>query len=232
MIATFTVENSSGVPIPEGTTVDANSIPFDHSALVEGLMSRADGFDLILRDEIGGTVPICSIANLNATNCRIIFNLTNSGLGVGQLKTYTLEHGDLGKQIDQTGATPAGSANVACVVTFEDPVLPDPSFPMGDVLGRGSDESPYPSTLSPRVNYRNNTPYTAYSLEWANISALEWYEIRAFVHAQRGGAFDFTSAAASFLPAGTYVMRPGSARFNQSSRTGFAASLEVEGALN
>lgn len=231
MIATFTVQSLEGLAvILAGTTVDANSIPFDHAALVTALQSRADGFDLRLIDHLGETVPLVSIQNANATNCRIVFNVTQN-ITAGATQNYTLQHGDLSRQVTPYGTASIGAANVACVVTFASATLPVPSFPLESVVMRGSDESPYPDALSTRSNYRNNTPRTRYGINYANISPADWYEVRAFVHGQRGGASVFTHTVATFLSAGSYAVVPGSPRFVQSSRTGYAASLAVEGVL-
>ena len=230
MIATFTVQNISGGIILGGTTVDANSIPFDHAALVTALQSRADGFDLRLIDHLGEVVPLVSIQNANTAACRIVFNVTTD-FENGVTLAYTLQHGDLSRQVTPYGTASSGAATVACVVTFASATLPTPSFPFGSIVGRGADQSPYPDALSTRSNYRNNTPRTRYDISYANITPADWYEVRAFVHGQRGGASAFTHSVATFLPSGSYAIVPDSARFVQSSRTGYAAGLAVEGVL-
>jgi hypothetical protein len=85
----------------------------------------------------------------------------------------------------------------------------------------------YPEALSVRVNYRNNTPRRRYSLAWAALEPIHWYELRAFVHGQRGGAYTFTESQATFLPNGTYAIVPNTFSVVQSSRLGFAATLEI-----
>lgn len=230
MIATVTLSNTSGSSIAAGTTVDTNSLPFNHASLVTALQSRADGYDLRLLDANGKAAGLVSLANANTATARLRFNLTAT-LANGGTAVYTLEHGNLGRQVSPFTATASGDAAVGMAISWASPALPVPSFPLGFTFPRITDENAYPEALSVRVNYRNNTPRRRYAMAWASITPEEWYEIRAFVYAQRGGSSSFTEAAATFLDAGTYSVTPGTASFNQSSRLGFAAQLEVEEVL-
>lgn len=226
MIATVTISNTSGSAIASGTTVDTNSLPFDHAALVTGLQSRADGYDFRMTDSAGKVAGLVSLANPNASNTRIRFNLVNT-LANGATETYTLEHGYLGQIVSPFTATLSGDAAVGMAITWAVPALPVPSFPFAEARPRLADESAYPETLSARVNYRNNTPRRRYSLAWAALEPIAWYELRAFVHGQRGGAYTFTESQATFLPNGTYAVVPNTFSVVQSSRLGFAATLEI-----
>jgi hypothetical protein len=230
MIATVTLSNTSGASIASGTTVDTNSLPFDHAALVTSLQSRADGYDLRLTDPNGKVVPLVSLANANTATARLRFNLTAT-LANGGTVVYTLEHGNLGRQSNPYTASASGDAAVGMAIAWASPALPAPSFPLDFALPRIVDEASYPEALSVRVNYRNNTPRRRYALSWASITAGEWYEIRAFLYGQRGGSYTFTESSATFLDVGTYAVVPNTASFNQSSRLGFAASFEVEEVL-
>jgi hypothetical protein len=230
MIATVTLSNASGSSIAAGTTVDTNSLPFDHASLVTSLQSRADGYDLTLTDPNGKNVPLVSLANANTATARLRFNLTAT-LANGGTVVYTLAHGNLGKQVSPYTATASGDAAVGMAIAWASPALPVPSFPLDFAFPRIADESSYPEALSVRVNYRNNTPRRRYALSWASITADEWYEIRAFLYGQRGGSYTFTESSATFLDSGTYAVVPNTASFNQSSRLGFAASFEVEEVL-
>jgi len=230
MIATVTLSNSSGSPINSGTTVDTNSLPFDHSALVSSYQSRADGYDLVLLDPQGRTVPLVGLASPNTSTTRIRFNLTQT-LANGSTVVYTLRFGNLGLQTNTYTATASGDAAVGMAIAWSSPALPIPSFPLGFALPRIVDENAYPDSLSVRTGYRNNTPRRRYALSWAAISPDEWYELRAFLYAQRGGASTFTEASATFLDVGTYAIVPDTATFNQTSRLGFSASFEVEEVL-
>jgi len=230
MIATVTISNTSGSSIASGTTVDTNSLPFDHAALVTSLQSRADGYDFRLTDSAGKVAGLVSLANANTATARLRFNLIDT-LANGGTVVYTLAHGNLGRQVSPYTATASGDAAVGMAIAWASPALPVPSFPLGFALPRIADESAYPEALSVRVNYRNNTPRRRYAISWASITADEWYEIRAFLYAQRGGSYTFTESSATFLDSGTYAVVPNTASFNQSSRLGFAASFEVEEVL-
>lgn len=228
MIATYTVQNISGGTIAAGTTVDANAAIFDHAAMVTALTSRSDGFDLVMLDESGNVVPLVGLANANTATGRLKFNVTTS-FANGVTLNYTLHHGNLGRQVDPFTASVSGAANVACVATFASASLPVPSFSMESAYDRRIDAARYPDTLSTRANYRRNPPRATYRLRWDAIDPAEWYEIRAFLHAQRGGASSFDSATyATFLPSATYCVRPGSASFSQASRTRFSAEMTVD----
>ncbi|MEY2741855.1 MAG: hypothetical protein RIS21_223, partial [Planctomycetota bacterium] len=191
MIATVTISNTSGSSISSGTTVDTNSLPFDHAALVTSLQSRADGYDFRLTDSAGKVAGLVSLANANTATARLRFNLIDN-LANGGTVVYTLAHGNLGKQVSPFTATASGDAAVGMAIAWASPALPVPSFPLGYALPRIADESSYPEALSVRVNYRNNTPRRRYAISWASITADEWYEIRAFLYAQRGGSYTFT----------------------------------------
>jgi len=205
---------------------------FDHASLVTAKRSRADGFDFALWYQGYGYLPLVSIRNPNTAACALSFvtypyaDIAPSGVD----KLYWLMIGNLGAQVDPTVSTsataPSGTPSVTAVASTL--TLPNPGFPLSYDQLDDVAEAPYPEFRTPHRRSTNENRRKVYSLTWSNISPTDWYEIRAFLLAQRGGASSFTDTVAAFLPAGSYRIVPGSADFTQSSRGDFKASLQVE----
>lgn len=237
-MAQFTLTLTAGV----SAITALNQVPaarwtagFDHAALVAAGRSRADGNDLRMVHLVFGPVGIVSASGLNTSDCRIVFRAevtVNAGNSDGQ---YRVIFGDLGATTPTWGASTVGTAPADATVTASAVpavTLPSPGFPLERNDDPDSDGLGYPDTNSPRWSLRNQNDRPALTLHYQNIMPEDWYELRAFVRAKRGGASTWNpptwlqNAQAGITS--TDLLHLLSWEFTQGSRKQFNATIEAE----
>lgn len=227
MIATITLSNS-GTDLAAGTTVDTNSLPFNHRAKSFALQMRADGYDIRIYGPSGAAAGLVAIVGTQTTSCRVKFNLT-ADLPNGDTQTYTMHYGNLGSYTNPYTATASGDAALGMAISFPDPVLPCPSFPFAETWVDDVDVLLSSQSPTVRTARRNVNRHKRYSLTWRSIPPETAYEIRAWVYARGGGNTTFTESTASFLAAGKYRMVPGTLQIEQMTRVQWNIGFDVEG---
>lgn len=228
MIATVTLSNTSGTDIAAGTTVDTNSLTFDHRAKSWALQMRPDGYDIRIYGPSGASAGLVGIVGAETTSCRVKFNLTEN-LDNGDTQAYTMHFGNLGSYDNPYTATASGNANVGMAISFPVPVLPCPSFPFAETWVDDVDVLSSAQSPTVRTARRNVNRHKRYALTWRSLTASEAYEVRAWVYARGGGNTTFTESTASFLPSGSYRMIPGTLKIEQMTRVQWNIGFDVEG---
>lgn len=234
MKATLTLTNNTGTSVPAGYSVDVlQPTSFNHVALVAALRSKWNGYDIRVLDSDGTVAGLSSIAAVNTSTCRLIFNLTKALAPSGGSTVYTVEFTDLSRVLNPATAT-AGSTvtsrGVTLTASWSIPAvtLPVPGYPYSFTRMDNVDELTYPQFPTTRRAVRNTNPMTVIDCAWAAIAPEEFYEIRAFNHAYGGGSGTFTEAAVPWLEAGTYRTQPNSLRAVQDARLSYKASLVIQ----
>jgi hypothetical protein len=213
---TLTVSGSVGFAPTWGVT-------FDHAALVTAGRSRADAKDIYVRHTASGAIDLKAVVGANTATCSVDFIATTNTVGD---TGYRIGFGDLGWQDSRVVAgaySYVGSVTAASVPTL---VLPAPGYVLERASLFDSAAMGYPASLSPRYRSLSDNERERVTINWANVTAEDWYEIRAFVRAQVGGASTFTAPA--WLGTTLYSIVPGSYSGEQFSRRGYRASLTVE----
>jgi len=216
---TVTINGAAGF-IP-----DWGAVSFDHAALVAAGRSRADGLDFYMRHTGGATVWIKGRTGLNTATATVTFIAVGAGVDSG----YRLGFGDLGWQTDRAGGPASSTSGSVTTASVPAVTLPAPGFVVERTQVRDAWSIEFPDTLSPRARAASENERETVSVTWANVSPEDWYEIRAFLRAQAGGASTFTAPA--WLGSGTWAIVPGSYSGDQFSRRGYRASLAVESVI-
>ena len=199
---------------------------FDHASLVSAFRSRSDGYDLRMWHQLDGRVQIATLKNENTSACTVEFNARRSILAGSADANYRIRFGDLGQTISsfETPGTPT-IATPSITVGVPSVTLPSPGFPLTYTRVDDVRELAYPDYRTPHRKAAHENQVKTYELTWnPGVSAEDWYEIRAFVRSQAGGASSFT---VSWLT-GTYRVVPDSLVLAQDSRRSFRASLQIE----
>jgi hypothetical protein len=222
-------------PIIVGNRIEASyySAGFDHAALVAAYRSRADGYDLYMRHATAGAVTLISLSGANTSNCRVVFVAAFALAPAGVDAGYSIIFGNLGATLPTYGAGLVGVIDASVTPGAVPAVaLPSPGFPLDRSDDQDADGTGYPETLSPRWQLRNQNDRPVFTLQYANISPEEWYEIRAFKRAKRGGASTWSPPAwlygASAGVASTDLFRLVGCSTTQGSRKEFMATVECE----
>jgi hypothetical protein len=198
-------------------------VTFDHAALVTAGRSRADGADFYVRHTTTGPLVLKGITGANTATCSVDFLATTATVGD---TGYRLGFGDLGWQTSRVVGGAYAYLGTLATASVPALTLPEPGFVMGEQTTYSVAEIAYPDSVTTRRRALSEHGLTRRDLAWANVSPEDWYEIRAFVAAQKGGASSFTAPA--WLGSGTWRVLPGSFSAEQFSRRGYRAALSVE----
>lgn len=225
---TLTVTTGAGVLAAGDAWVSSGWTTFDHAALVTACRSRADGYDLRVRSVVtGAQCTLLKIVGANTAACVVYFTAAEAQAAFTPNANYRLAFGNLGAQTSPY--TNQGGSYVATgtgALTIPAVTLPPPGFVVELEQGREAVTLEYPDFLTSRRAALHENPRLSWRLNWSNILPEDYYEIRAFVRAQFGGAGTFSNP--SWLTAGTWRVVPNSYSGDQYSRLGFRSTLMVE----
>ena len=204
----------------------------DHAALVTASRSRADAYDAWLyRVGTSTTVGMVAVSGANSTALKIGFNLVAQINAFATDSSYRLVFGDLGQQVSRfTAAAGSGATDAPVVVAAVASAvsLPAPGFPLGETRLYDVREATYPEAQVTRRGRTNGNARRRFSCRWTAVSAEDWYEVRAFLRAQKGGASSFTAPSWLNGGSGTFQIVPDSVTLTQESRRSFMAEATIE----
>lgn len=198
------------------------AVSFDHAALVTAGRSRADGLDFYMRHTVS-TEPVWikGRTGLNTATATVTFCAITNGVDAN----YRLGFGDLGAQVDRAGGGAAAASGSVTSASVPELTLPAPSHALTAVKRYRRAESAGGGVY--RRRDLNENPQWVYLPAWRNIPPEDWYEIRAWVAASRGGAGIGSFAWAS----GNYRPLPGTLSLTKDSAGEYHAGLELEEAV-
>lgn len=227
-ISVTVLASAGGSVHPRRLSIGRWSAGFDHAALVAAKRSRADGYDLRMYHLTQGAVPVASISGANTADCRLVFNTVTTLAPSASDANYRVIFGDMGATLPTyAGLIAEDLSSSVTPIAVPALTLPTPGFSLDREDDHDVDEIGYPEVLSPRVSLRNQNDRPEFTINWRNISAEDWYEIRAFWNAYKGGA-GYWNPPSWLSSTATERFRCVSLTATQHTRLSFSAAMVVE----
>jgi hypothetical protein len=223
---TVTVTPIADIAAGARVTAAIWSAGFDHAALVAAGRSRADAKDFRMRNVATGDVQLSAVNGANTATCTVEFILVGAITAPTADGNYRLGFGDLGWTVTRVVASGVsdisiGDATVAASVPAL--TLPAPSFGLPTAKEYDRAVIPYPESLVVRERLLSESPRNRYDLVWRDANPEDWYTIRAWAAATKGGAGTGSTA----FGIGTVKMVPGTLALTQDTKGRYQAAMSV-----
>jgi len=226
----LSISETSGFDVVSGVVEFAEwPAGFDHAALVDAKRSRADGADLYLYHTTKGPVPFVSALSLDSSSTRLRFNLVQTIQGSQNDNGYRIVFGDLGWQTSRaTAAADITTTTLNVVASVPAVNLPEPSFTHAETVAFNVRSVEYPDFAVTRSAVTSPIALKQFQCDWRAISPEDWYEIRAWVFASKGGAGAMSPPTWMNTTMSYVRPMPGTLSMRQNTKTDYEASLIVQ----